>query len=120
MLRAGGDAGVGVDGESETGEVRAHREQESDEALPVDAEEVSIATLRVVKGGDVDLLLLHKPVVAGHDAGDGGEEDGVAAHEGEESFGGGEDFPGHDDPAADDGGDDAAAEDVDPAWEEDG
>lgn len=65
------------------------------------------------------MRLLDEPVISGHDAADGGEEDGIAAHESQERLRGAQDLPRHEHPAGDNGRDHAAALDVDPAREQD-
>ena len=81
---------------------------------------VAVAAVGAVQGDDVDVVLLDEPEVAGHDGGDGGEEDGEGGHEAQQRRGGVDDLPGDHDPAANDGGDDSAAADVDVFGEEGG
>ena len=90
VLGAGADVGGGGDGLGEAGEIGADGEEEGDGGARVDAPfVVAVAAVRVVEAGHVDVLFFDKPVVRGDDAGHGGEEDGVATHEGEECCGGG-------------------------------
>lgn len=78
-----------------------------------------VSSVGIIERWHVDVLFLHKPVITCHYSRDGSKEYGVATHESEECGGGGKDFPRDDDPATDDGGDDAAALDVDIAGKED-
>ena len=112
---------VGVDGEGETRKERAHGGEEGDGGARVDAElVVPIPPMGVVKCRDVDVPTLDEPVVRGDDAGHGGEEDGIAAHEVQEGLGGREDPPRHNDPTANDRGNHTAALDVDVSGKHDG
>ena len=104
---------------SQTGQIRRHGNKKREERTPVDAVPVRIPAIRVIQRRDIDILFLNEPVIGSQDARDGSEEDGVAAHESEEGFRGRQDLPGDDDPATDEGGDNAAALDVDVAREED-
>ena len=109
-----------ANGVPETGQVWTGGHKKGDQSAPVDAVPVSVSPVGVVERGNVDVLLLHQPVIGGEDAGDGGEEDGVSAHEREERLRRREDLPGHNHPASDDGGEHASPLDVDVAGEEDG
>lgn len=80
---------------------------------------ISISSSRIVESGYVQVLVFDKPEIRTNDSGNGRQKDGVSAHEGEECGCRGENFPGHDNPASDDGGEDAAPVDVDPFGEED-
>ena len=116
----GSDGDGGVDGARHAGHIRDDGDQEGDGGAPVGAGVVAVAAVGAVQGDDVDVVLLDEPEVAGHDGGDGGEEDCKGGHEAQQRSGGVDDLPGDHDPAADDGGDDGAAADVDVFGEEGG
>ena len=66
------------------------------------------------------MLFLHHPIIRTQYPRNRGEEHRISTHERKERLRRRQDFPRHDDPASDDGGDDAAALDVDPSGEEHG
>lgn len=63
------------------------------------------------------MLAFDKPVVRSDDSSEGGEENGISSHEGQERAGRAQDLPWDDDPASDDSCYDAAALDIDISWE---
>ena len=76
----------GTDTVTQTREVGRHGNDESEECAPVDPVPVVVSSVWVVQGWDIDVLFLDEPEVRGEDAGDGGKEDGVAAHKREEGL----------------------------------
>jgi hypothetical protein len=76
----------GADTVTQTWQVGRHSNDESEEGPLVDPVPVVVSPVWVVQGRDVDMLFLDEPEVRGEDAGDGGKEDGVAAHKREEGL----------------------------------
>ena len=86
--------------------------------MPVDPMPIAITSMRIVQCRYVEHLLLDDPVVRDYNSCNRCKEDRVATHEREEGRCGGENLPRDDDPASDDGSNDAASIDVDPLREE--
>lgn len=79
-----------------------------------------VDSLGIVKSRKVDLLLLDDEIVGDHDGPDGSAEEGVATEEGEEGRSRREDEPRDAAPAADQGGEERAATNIEIFWEEGG
>ena len=64
VLGAGADVSSGrVDRVSQTGQVGADGSEEGDGGSPVEAADVAVPPVRIVEGGDVDVLPLDYPIV---------------------------------------------------------
>ena len=88
------------------GQRRDATDEECDNSTPVAPEfrRVAIDTVEVIHVGYGDVATANDVVIRDEDACHGAEENGVSAQESEEFRGGRENFPGHESPAADDGG----------------
>ncbi len=76
-----------ADAEAEAGEQRRYRHDEGHRRAPVTSRDVPVTAVRVVQGGDVDVLLLHEPEIGCDDACQRTQEHGVPAQEREERLG---------------------------------
>lgn len=75
--------------------------------------------MRVIEGWDIVVLLFDKPVIRHEYSRDGGQEDGVPVHEGQESGGTRQNLPRDQYPSSDQSRNHASSPNVDPSWEED-
>ena len=110
-----------VDGSSHAGQVGNDGDEEGSDGAPVGAGFiVPVAPAGLVERWDIDVCLLHDPIVGAHDCGNVSEEGTETCHEGEKGGGRVDDLPGYHDPSCCYCCNDDSTTDVDVLWEEGG